>query len=117
MTVIDKNEDLIAFAGKTEDSGALFYSLESYLEALTTKNDKILASARNCINADEKVSEFQELRATISSRFSLLMASSETSSKRKHDYVIAKMKHEESEKQNEAAICLAKQKKQMELDE
>ena len=45
------------------------------------------------------------------------MASSKTSSQRKHDYLIAKMKREEIEKQNQAAIRLAKQKKQMELDE
>ena len=45
------------------------------------------------------------------------MASSKTSSQRKHDYVIAKMKREETEKHNEAAIRLAKQKKQIELDE
>ena len=31
MTVVDKNEDLIAFAGKTEDPSALVLSLESYL--------------------------------------------------------------------------------------
>ena len=45
------------------------------------------------------------------------MTSSKTSSQRKFDYVIAKMKREEIEKQNEAAIHLAKQKKQMKLDE
>ena len=118
MTVVDKNEDLIAFAGKTEDPSALVPSLESYLEAMTTKNDKILTSARNYINsADDKVSEFQEPRASIRSRLPSLMTSSKTSSQRKHDYVIAKMKREEIEKQNEAAIRLAKQKKQMELDE
>ena len=116
MTVVDKNEDL--FAGKTEDPSALVPSLESYLEAMTTKNDKILASARNYINfADDKVSEFQEPRAPILSRPPSIMTSSKTSSQRKHDYVIAKMKREEIEKQNEAAIRLAKQKKQMELDE
>ena len=105
MTVVDKNEDLIAFAGKTEDPSALVPSLESYLEAMTTKNDKILTSARNYINsADDKVSEFQEPRASIRSRLPSLMTSS-------------KMKREEIEKQNEAAIRLAKQNKQMELDE
>ena len=118
MTVVDKNEDLIAFAGKTEDPSALVPSLESYLEAMTTKNDKILTSARNYINsADDKVSEFQEPRASIHSRLPSIMTSSKTSSQRKHDYVIAKMKREEIEKQNEAAIRLAKQKKQMEIDE
>ena len=61
--------------------------------------------------------EFQEPRASIRSRLPSLMASSKTSSQRKHDYVTAKMKHEELEKQIEAAIRLAKQKKQMELDE
>ena len=118
ITVVDKNEDLIAFAGKTENPSALVPSLESYLEAMTTKNDKILTSARNYINsADDKMSELQEPRAPILSRLPSIMTSSKTSSQRKHDYIIAKMKREEIEKQNEAAIRLAKQKKQIELDE
>ena len=118
MNFVDKIYDLIAFAGKTEDPSALVLSLESYLEAMTTKNDKILTSAGNYINsADDKMSEFQEPRASIRSRVPSLMALSHTSSQCKHDYVIAKMKLEEIGKQNEAVICLAKQKKQMELDE
>ena len=85
---------------------------------MTTNNDKILTSARNYINsADDKASEFQEPRASTCSRLPSLMASSKTSSQRKDDYVIAKMKREGNEKQNEAAIRLAKQKKQLELDE
>ena len=63
------------------------------------------------------MSGFQETRASIRSRVPSLMASSKTSSERKHDYVIAKMMREEIEKQNEAVVRLAKQKKQMELDE
>ena len=79
MTVVDKNEDLIAFAGKTEDPSSLIPSLESCLEARTTKNDKILYSARNYINsADDKVTEFQEPRASIRSRLPLIMALSKT---------------------------------------
>ena len=118
MTVVDKNEDLIAFSGKTEDPSALVLSLESYLEAMTNKNDKILTSAQNHINsADDKLSEFQEPRASMLSRLPSLMASSKKSSQRKHDYVIAKMKREEIEKHNEAAFRFAKQKKQMEIDE
>ena len=85
---------------------------------MTTINDNILNSARNYINsADGKMSEFQEPRASIRSRLPSIMTSSKTSSQRKHDYIIAKMKREEIEKRNEAAICLAKQKTQMELDE
>ena len=115
MTVVDKNEELIAFAGKMENPSALVPSLESYLEAMTTKNDKILTSARKYINsAGDKVSEFQEPMASIRSRLPSVMASSKTYSQ--HDYVIAKMKREEIEKQKEAAIRFAKQKKQMELD-
>ena len=45
-TVVDKNEDLIAFARKTEDPSAPVPSLESYLEAMTTKNDQIHTSAQ-----------------------------------------------------------------------
>ena len=51
MTVVDKNEELITFAGKTEDPNALVPSLESYLEAVTTKNDQIYTSARIYINS------------------------------------------------------------------
>ena len=99
MTVVDKNEDLIAFAGNTEDPSALVPSLESYLEAMTTKNDKILSSQQNYINsADDKVSELQEPTASIRSRLSSLMVLSKTSSQRKHDYVIVKMKREEIKK-------------------
>ena len=47
VIVVDKNEDLIAFAGKTEDRSAPVPSLDSYFEAMTFKNDKILTSARN----------------------------------------------------------------------
>ena len=117
VTVVDKNEDLIAFAGKTEVPSALVPSLESYLKDMTTKN-KVLPSAQNYINsADDKASEFQEPRVSIRSRLCTLIASSKTSSQRKHDYVIAKMKRKEIGNQYEAAIRLAKQKKQMELDE
>ena len=63
------------------------------------------------------MSELQEPRASFRSRNPSKMASSKTSSQRKHDYVIAKMKREEIAKQNEAAIRFAKQKKQMDLDE
>ena len=63
------------------------------------------------------MSDFQGPRASIGSRVPWLMALSKTSSQRKHDYVIAKMRSDEPEKQNEAAFRLAKQKKQMELDE
>ena len=118
MTVVDKNEHLIAFAGKTEDPSKLVSSLESNLEAMTTKNDKILTSTQNYINsADDKVSECQKPRASIRSRVPSLMASSKTSRQGKHDYIIAEMKREEIVKRNEAAIRLAKQNKQIELDE
>ena len=86
MTVVDKIEDFIAFAGKTKDPSALVPSLESNLEAMTTKNDQILTSARNYLNsADDKVSEFQEPRSSIRSRVSSLMALSKTSCQRKPD--------------------------------
>ena len=51
--VVVKNEDLIEFAGYTEDPSSLFPSLESYLELMTTKNDKMPTSAQNYINSAE----------------------------------------------------------------
>ena len=76
IIVVDENGNLIAFAGKTEDPSGLVPSLESYSEAMTTKSDKILTSAQKYINsADDKVSEFQEPRASIRSRLPSLMVS------------------------------------------
>ena len=52
---------VIVFAGKTEDPSKLVPLLESFIEAMTSKNDNILTSTQNYINfADDKVSEFQE---------------------------------------------------------
>ena len=59
--LLNKKDRLIAFNGKKEIPCALVPSLESYSEAMTSKNDKILASAQNVINfADDKLSEFQK---------------------------------------------------------
>ena len=57
MTVVDKNDDMIAFAEKAEDPSALVPSLESYLETMTTENDKIIPSARDYINSADDKSE------------------------------------------------------------
>ena len=96
VSVVDKNEDLIAFVGKMEDPTAIFLSLESYLVVRTTKNDKIFTSARLYINsADDKVNEYQEPSASFRSTVSSVMTLSETSSQRKHDYIIAKLKRKE----------------------
>ena len=54
MAVVEKNEDLIAFARINEDLCALFTSIESYSEALATKKDKIFCSAQNYINSADK---------------------------------------------------------------
>ena len=66
INVVDKNEDFIAFAGKTEDPNALFTSLEFYLGALTTKYNKILTAAQNYTNSGaEEAREFLEPRTSI----------------------------------------------------
>ena len=53
MAVVVRNEDLIEFAGKTEDPSSLFPSLESYMELMTTKNDKMPTSEQYYINSAE----------------------------------------------------------------
>ena len=83
---------------------------------MTTKNDKILTSAQNYISsANDEFNELHEPRVLIRSRDPSILASSKTSSQRKQNYVMAKMKREEIEKQNEAAIHLVKQKEPMQL--
>ena len=86
MTNIDKNEDRIAFAEKSEDQSAHVPSLV-LLEDNDKKERQDPPSARNYINtADDKVSEFQEPRASIRTRVSSLMASSKKSSQDKNRF-------------------------------
>ena len=82
MTVVYKNEDLITFAGKTEDRIAPVPSLVSYLEAMTTKNDKIQTTSTILMM---KRMNFRNRGASIRSRVSSLMASSNISIQRKND--------------------------------
>ena len=77
-------------------------------------NDMILISAQNYINSvDDKVIEFRKPRTSIRSKVFSRMASSKVTSQHKLAYVFANLRREEIEKQNEATICLANQKKQM----
>ena len=46
MTVVHKNEELTAFAGKMANPRKKVHLLESYLEVMAYKNDKTLISAR-----------------------------------------------------------------------
>ena len=56
-TVLADIEEIIAFAPKMKDRNLLVTSLESYSEAVTTNNDKIITSAQIYVNsASDKVS-------------------------------------------------------------
>ena len=49
--VVDRNEELLDLAQKTEDPDADRKNLEKWLEFVTKKTDEYIAAARGCINS------------------------------------------------------------------
>ena len=90
---------------------------------MTTRNDEILKKARDYIDQCPLVDAASQLLATVtkskqSSKTSASKSSrqSRTSSQRQRDLLIAKQRQEEIERQNEAALRIAKQQQELELE-
>ena len=90
------------------------------MNVTSIQNDEILRSARDYIDQCPKTdhsSQTSVKAATVKTKSSKTSSSkaSKTSSQRQRDLLIAKHKREEVERQNEAALRLAKQKQELEL--
>ena len=115
-----KHEQLFELAGKTEDPSLVKEDLETWLNERTTRNDEILKKARVYIDqcplfdgasqSSTTVTKSKQLRKTSASRTS---RQSRTSSQRQRDLLIAKQRKEKIERQNEAALRIAKQQQEL----
>ena len=106
-----KNEELFDLASKAENPDSIDPVLEQWLDDITKNNDKFLLAARSYIDTIADLDTVCEgISSQGQSRRSSRRAASSMSSQRKHDFLMAKLKREEAEKQEQAAMRLAKQK-------
>ena len=110
-----KHEQLFELVGKTEDPSLVTQDLETWLKEVTTRNDEILKKARGYIDQCALVDAASQSSTTVTkskqpSKTSASRTSrqSRTSSQRQSDLLIAKQRKEEIERQNEAALRIAK---------
>ena len=122
-TLFAKHEQLFELAGKTEDPSLVKQDLETWLNEVTTRNDEILKKAREYIDQCPLVDGASQSSTTVTkskqpSKTSASRTSrqSRTSSQRQRDLLIAKQRKEEIERQNEAALRIAKQQQELELE-
>ena len=111
--VVDKNEELIDLAQKTEDPDAACKNLEKWLECVTKKTDEFIAAARGYINSVQD-KETAEMYTSHHSRSGSHMTSSKRSSQRQRDLKLSRLKWEELEKQHEAKLRIARQRLEIE---
>ena len=109
--LVQKKDELFDLASKTDNPDSIYPVLKQWLDNVTNNNDKFLLAARSYIDPVAHGDTVCEgvIPQGQSKRSSRRTASS-MSSQRRHDFLMAKLKREEAEKQEQAAMRLAKQK-------
>ena len=125
QAAFEKNEDLLKLAAKTENPTDLTRILEEWSEGLIALNDEYLSKARCYINSigetEEGGSRHSDSQCTTnrSSKHSKSKATSKSqvpvsSSQRRLQQKIARLKREEVERQNAAELRIAQEKAEQE---
>ena len=109
--LVQKNEELFDLASKAENPDSIYPVLEQWLDDKTKNNDKFLLAARSYIDSvADRDTVCEGVNPQGQSKKSSRRTTSSMSSQRKHEFLMAKLKREEAEKQEQAAMRLAKQK-------
>ena len=109
--LVEKNEELFDLASKAENPDSIYPVLEQWLDDVTKNKDKFLLAARSYIDSVAHQDTVCEgVNPQGQSKRSSRRTASSMSSQRKHDLLMAKLKREEAEKQEQAAMRLVKQK-------
>ena len=109
--LVQKNEELFDIASKAENPDSIYPVLEQWLDDKTKNNDKFLLAARSYIDSvADRDTVCEGVNPQGQSKRSSRRTTSSMSSQRKHEFLMAKLKREEAEKQEQAAMRLAKQK-------
>ena len=109
--LVQKNEELFDWASKAENPDSIYRVLDQWLDDVTNNNDKFLLAARSYIGSvAHRDTVCEGVNPQGQSKRSSRRKASSMSSQRKHDPLMAKLKREEAEKREQAAMRLAKQK-------
>ena len=109
--LVQKNEELFDLASKAENPDSIYPVLEQWLDDVTKNNDKFLLAARSYIDSvADRDTVCEGVNPQGQSKRSSRRTTSSMSSQRKHEFLMAKLKREEAEKQEQAAMRLAKQR-------
>ena len=97
---------------KTENPYSIYAVLEQWLDDVTKNNDKFLLAARSYTDSVAGLDTVREgVNPQGQSERSSRQTTSSLYSQRKHEFFVEKLKREEAEKQEQAAMRLVKQKK------
>ena len=108
---MQKNEELFELASKAENPDSIYPVLEQWLVDITKNNDQILLAARSYfVSVADRDTVCEGVNPQRQSKISSRRTAPSMSSQRKHDFLIAKLKREEADEQEQAAMRLAKQK-------
>ena len=111
---VAKNEELIKVASTSDEVENLTTEFELWLNEVTVNNDNVVASARKYTenleagNNDEAKSQSSAKKASVPQ--SNASQVSKTSSQRKKEQELAKLRREEIERQSASSLALAKKK-------
>ena len=112
--LVQKNVELFDLASKVENPDSNYPVLEQWLDEVTKNNDKFLIAARSYIDSvADRDTVCEGVNPQGQSKKSSSRKTSSMSSQRKHYFLMAKLKREEAEKQEQAAMRLAKQKQEI----
>ena len=109
--LVQKNEELFDLAGKAENPDSIYPVLELWLDDVTKNNDNFLHATRSYIDTvANRGTVCEGVNPQDQSRRKSRRTTSSMSSQRKHAFLMEKLKREEAEKQEHAAMRLAKPK-------
>ena len=109
--LVQKNEELFDLASKAENTDSIYAVLEQWLNDVTKKNDKFLLAAKSYIDSvADRDTVCEGVNSQGQSKRNSRRTASSMSSQHKHDFLMAEQKRDNAEKQEQAAMCLAKQK-------
>ena len=112
-----KHEQFFELAGKTEDPSLVEQDLNTWLNEVNAGNDVILKKARDIIDQCPLGDGASQLSTTVTkSTQPSKTSTSRTSRQRQKDLLIAKQRKEDIERENEAALRIAKQQQELEFE-
>ena len=115
---MQKNEELFDLAINAENPESIYTVLEQWLDDVTKNNDKYLLAARSYIDSlVDRDTVCEGVNPQRQSKISSRRTASSMSSQRKHEFIMAKLKGEEAEKQEQASMRLSKQKHKIAMRE